>query len=532
MRRPYQVALNDAITAQHAAGVRNVLARLPTGAGKTVTMAYHFAQHQGASIGIAHRQELVSQISLALARNGVRHRLLANPAVVRACVALHMQEIGTSYYHPGAPCGVAGIDTLIRRDNPWLRQVTLWQTDEAHHLLRDNKWGQGVALFPNALGIGWTATPGRADGKGLGSHADGVFDAMVSGPEMRELIEADYLTDYRIFCPPSDLDLTDVPVSGATGDYSAPKLRAAVHKSHIVGDVVGTYVARFKGQRWLTFAVDVEHALEMTQAYRAAGVRVEMVTAETPDVLRGSILRRFRSGELDQLVNVDLFGEGFDVPECLGVSMARPTASYNLFAQQFGRALRPSAGKTHGTILDHVGNVIRHGLPDAPHIWTLDRRERRARQEPTVTVRYCSRCTAAYERVHWKCPYCGYVPEPMGRDAPERVEGDLTELDPATLRRLRGEVDRINGPTRLPEGVTRQVGGAIHRNHTERQAAQQSLREAIALWAGWRRDAGDDDREIYRRFWITWGVDVMTAQTLGATDAATLEAKVRAALQA
>lgn len=532
-RRPYQVTLNDAIAAQHAAGARNVLARLPTGGGKTVCMAHHFAAHRGASIGIAHRQELVSQISLALARNGVRHRLLANDTVVRACVALHMTELGASYYHPGAACGVAGIDTLTRRrpaDDPWLSQVTLWQTDEAHHLLRENKWGAGVAMFPRALGIGWTATPGRADGRGLGSHTDGVFDVMVSGPEMRQLITEGYLTDYRIFCPPSDLDLSDVPVSGATGDYSAPKLRAAVHKSHIVGDVVGTYVSRFMGRLGLTFAVDVEHAQEMTHAYRAAGVGAEIVTANTPDALRASILRRFREGAVQQLVNVDLFGEGFDVPTCEVVSMARPTASYNLFAQQFGRALRPSPGKTHGTILDHVGNVIRHGLPDAPRMWALDRRESRGRQTATVTVCYCSRCTAAYERVHWRCPYCGYVPEPAGRDAPERVEGDLTELDPATLRALRGEIARVDGPTRLPEDVSRATAGAIHRNHTDRQRAQRALRDCIALWAGWRRDAGDDDREIYRRFWVTWGVDILTAQTLGAADAVALQAKIWAVL--
>lgn len=543
--RPYQTALNAAIDAQHAAGARAVLARLPTGGGKTICMSRQFQKHRGASIAIAHRQELVGQISLALARNAIRHRIVGAHSLASNCTALHMAELGRSFCDPGAWVGVAGVDTLIRRtvaDDRWLQQVTLWQTDEAHHLLRDNKWGDAVAMFPNALGIGWTATPGRADGKGLGRPTaqdadgrwdnDGVFDAMVSGPEMRELIDAGYLTDYKILCPPSDIDLSSVTVTG-TGDFSPPKLRAAVHASHIVGDVVGTYLKHAAGKLGLTFAVDVEHAEEMTRAYRAAGVAAEVVTAKTPDVLRASILRRFRSREVLQLVNVDLFGEGFDVPACEVVSMARPTASFNLYAQQFGRALRPSPGKTHGLIIDHVNNVLlRHGLPDAPRMWSLDRRERRGKSESVIGVRYCPKCTAAFERVKWRCPYCGHEPEPAGRDAPAQVDGDLTELDAATLKALRGELARVDGAVRIPERLTGPAAGAVAKHHNERQRAQAGLRALIQLWAGWRRDAGDDDRTIYRRFYLAWGVDVLTAQTLGASEANALNARLAAALQA
>lgn len=495
-------------------------------------MSYHHATHRGASIAIAHRQELVGQISLALARNQVRHRIVGASSLTHNCTTLHMMECGRSYVDGNAWVGVAGVDTLIRREvseDPWLRQITLWQTDEAHHLLRDNKWGDAVAMFPQAVGIGWTATPGRADGKGLGRGADGVFDTMVAGPEMRELIDAGYLTDYRIFCPPNDVDLSDVTVT-ATGDFSPPKLRAAVHKSHILGDVVAHYKRLAAGLSAIAFAVDIEHAQEMTAAFRAAGVRAELVTAKTPDVLRVAILRRFKAGEIDVLVNVDLFGEGFDVPACRVVIMARPTASYNLYAQQFARCLTPSPGKEWGVIIDHVGNVLRHGLPDAPRAWSLDRRDKRERGKPTVTVRSCPKCTAAFERVHWKCPYCGYVPEPAGRSAPEEVAGDLTELSLDVLKALRGEVARIDGAARIPQHLDARAAGAVAKQHSARQLAQAGLRTAIALWAGWRRDAGDDDREIYRRFYLTWGVDVLTAQTLNAADAAGLTVRLEASL--
>lgn len=556
-RRPYQVKLNDDIHAAFDRGARTVLAELPTGGGKTVCMAHENAEEKGASIDIAHRQELVGQMSVALARNGVRHRIVAPRAVCAAIVRKHMDKVGRSYYDPNAWAGVAGVDTLIRRPptDPWFHQIRLWQTDEAHHLLKNNKWGKATELFPNARGIGWTATPGRADGYGLGRHADGVMDAMVSGPTMRELIRNGYLTDYRLLCPPSDLDLSNVPIT-ATGDYSAPKLRAAVHKSHITGDIVRTYLQYAKGLKGVTFAVDVEHAQEIAQAFRAAGVRAEIVTAETPDTLRESILRRFEKGEIDQLVNVDLFGEGFDLPAIQCVSMGRPTESFSLFAQQFGRALRlmiadaiarswdaysvserlayiASSGKPYGWIFDHAGNTARHyGPPDKPRLWTLDRRERRGAHHPidAIPMRTCGDCTAPYERTFQRCPYCGAIPEITDRSRPEFVDGDLMELSPEMLASLRGEINRIDGHFWPPRGMPAPIAGSVAAKHYERQNAQEILRHQIHLWAGWHKHQGQSDSEIYKRFFWGYGTDVMTAQTLGTNDALYLAAQIMSEL--
>lgn len=533
--RPYQSKLLTDIRDAWSDGARNVLAVAPTGGGKTVMMAELFQTHRGASIGIAHRQELVGQMSLALARNGVRHRIVGPHALARTIVTLHMAELGRSYYDPSAWCGVAGVDTLIRRppDDPWFQQVTLKQTDEGHHVLRENKWGRAVKLFPNAQGVLWTATPCRADGYGLGRHADGVADAMVTGPSMRSLITDGWLTEYRIFCPPSDVDLSNVTVT-ASGDYSPPKLREAVHKSHIVGDVVKHYLRIAPGKLGITFVVDVEHATEMAQAYRAAGVRAEVVTSETPDTLRSAILRRFRARELDQLVNVDLFGEGFDVPACEVISMARPTQSFPLYAQQFGRPLRLMTGKTHGLIIDHVGNVMRHGLADRLRTWSLDRRERRSAKQAAdpdvIPLRTCPDCTAPYERTLYACPYCGHIPESAGRSRPTDVDGDLVELDPAALAVLRGEIARVDGPFRPPAMLDAVAARAAGNNWLARQQAQAPLRAAIALWAGWQRGQGRDDREVYRRFFFRFGTDVATAQTLGTRDAEALHTAVSSEL--
>lgn len=484
---------------------------------------------------IAHRAELVGQMSVAFGREGVRHRVIGPEALRRACVQRHMQEFGRSYYDPNARVAVASVDTLlgVNASDPWLGQVQLWIQDEAHHVLADNKWGKACKLFPNAIGLGVTATPMRADGRGLGRHADGLFDTMVVGPSMRELINAGYLTEYRVFAPPSDLDLSQVTAT-ASGDFSPPKLKSARQRSHITGDVVENYLRITPGKLGVTFDTDVESATETAQEYRLAGVPAEVVSAKTPDFVRADVLRRFAAREILQVVNVDLFGEGFDLPAIEVVSMARPTLSFPLFVQQFGRTLRLLEGKTHGIIIDHVENTRRHGLPDARREYTLDRRERRSRATATdvIPVRTClnAECMSVYERVYKACPYCGFESPVAGRSAPDQVDGDLIELDPSVLAVLRGEIARVDGDPLYPRGLPIQANAAIARHHQERQAAQRDLRHQIAVWAGWQKHQGRPDSEAYRRFYHQFGVDCATAMTLGATDAQALAGRVTSEL--
>jgi len=532
--------IKQQIYAAWNSGARNILAVLPTGAGKTVTFSDIIHEHKGVCCAIAHRQELVCQISLALAQDEIRHRIIGPASVVRLCVNIHMQEIGTSYYDPSASCAVAGIDTLTRRSNdPWFQTVTLWVQDEAHHVLTKNKWGKAITMFPNARGLGVTATPLRADGKGLGRHADGVFDTMVLGLGMRDLINQKYLTDYRIFAPLSDIDFNDVTISKTTGEFNPDKLRKAVHKSHVIGDVVSHYMKIAPGRLGVTFAVDVQTATDIAEQFNRSGVPAEVVHAKTPDAQRIAIIKRFRNRQLMQLVNVDLFGEGFDLPAIEVISMARPTQSYPLYVQQFGRSLRPMEGKTVATIIDHVGNVIRHGLPDAPRLWSLDRRESRdTGGSDAIPVRACPACTSVYERFLKTCPFCDHTVTPAERSGPEFVDGDLLELSPEALARMRGEVDKID----MDLGdygdwlASRNVSGVVHatnvKRHRVRQETQAVLRESIAYWAGGQRAKGRSDSESYRRFYFMFGCDVLTAVALGTTEARELTSRVNNRMEA
>lgn len=529
--RPYQLKFKTDIYGAWAAGARNVIGVLPTGGGKTFTFSEIVKECTSPAAVIAHRQELVVQISLALARDEIPHRIIGPTAVVRLANGVQMDELGRSFYHPKAPVAVAGVDTLIRRQAElavWMRSVGLWVIDEAHHVVRGNKWGAAVEMFPNARGLGVTATPIRLDGRGLGRHADGVFNAMIEGPTMRELISAGYLTDYRIFAPPSDLDLSVVKISATSGEYNPDQLRQAVKKSHVIGDVVAHYLKIAPGKLGVTFAPSVDIAGDIATRFNASGVPAAVVSADTPDHDRVSILRRFKTRQLMQLVNVDLFGEGFDLPAIEVISMARPTQSFSLYAQQFGRPLRIMLGKKTAIIIDHVGNVARHGLPDARRVWSLDTREKRSRDADldAIPVTTCLACFAVYERFHATCPFCGHKNQPASRAGPEYVDGDLTELDPATLAVMRGEIDRIDGPVMFPNSLAMPARMRLDRVHRERQNAQAALRASIAWWAGYQSAAGRSESESYKRFYWQFGVDVMTAQTLNARDALELVDRV------
>lgn len=533
--RDYQINCVERAGQAWESGAQNVLIVIPTGGGKSATLAYLVEQHDGGACVMAHRDVLVIQLSIALARYGVRHGAVASKSTIQEIVKVHLEMFGRSFYDPNSLKRVASVDTLkgLSPTDRWFRSVSLWVCDEAHHLTREGgtkgsvgKWQAAINLFPStARGLGVTATPSRSDGKGLGRHADGVMDAMVMGPSMRELMARGYLADYEVMCPPNDLDLSDVNTT-ATGDYSPSGLAKAVHRSkQLVGDVVSHYLAHCAGLRGVTFAVDIEEATKVCEEFRSRDVPAEIVTGHTPPVLRARILRRLAEGSVLQVISVDVLSEGTDVPDIEVVSFARPTDSLGLYMQQAGRALRPKASGSKAWILDHAGNFMRHGPPDRPRRWSLDRREKRQAGVPAdvIPMRACPQCSRPYERHLTGCPFCGYFPEPADRSGPKQVEGDLALLTPEVLARLRGEIDK---PLLIPHGAAPEVVGAVKKRYHARKEAQQELRDMMDLWGGIWTAAGDSTREQQKRFFLTFGEDVMSAQALAPKEANELRMRI------
>lgn len=559
--RDYQAELAGQTQLQWALGHKVVLMRLDTGGGKTPILSKIVDEHNGFVAAIAHRDKLVEQISLMLARAGIRHDIVAAEKTKRLIAKKHVKKLGQCFYVPGARCRVASIDTLVRAKDlaKWASQVTLWIVDEGHHVLRENKWGRGVALFdhPSCLGLLLTATPGRPDGKGLGRWADGFADTMVEGPPMRWLIDEGYLCDYDVVCPPSDLVADEAP-KGADGEYTTAQRRSAERKSHIVGDVPKHYLKFAAGLSGITFSGTIETAVSTVAAYRAVGVTAELITGETDTVVRDQIFDRAERGELQQIVAVDVISEGVDIPALQVGSLSRLTGSIITWRQQIGRLLRPiyadgfdlttregrlaaiaASKKPRALLIDHVGGFINPslGAPDRPRLWSLDRREKRKKKddEDEIPLRICANpeidCFHPYPRIFRSCPKCGYEPEPQARSLPAHVDGDLQLLTPEALAALQGRVLDIH-MSRAQHDAAQLAKGAqstwLNRHwgqYIEKRDAVVALLDSMDLWAGQLHAAGRPDYEIQREFFLRFGVDPYTAQSLDAT--ATKELKER-----
>lgn len=564
--RPYQAELTGQIQLQWALGEKVVLARLDTGGGKTPILSKVVEDHNGFVCAIAHRDKLVEQMSLMLGRAGIRHDIVASEKTKRLIAKKHVKKLGQCFYVPGARCRVASIDTLVRAKDlaKWAAQVTLWIVDEGHHLLRANKWGRGIDLFthPACLGLLLTATPGRPDGKGLGRHADGFADVMVEGPAMRWLIDEGYLCDYDVVCPPSDLVADEAP-RGSDGEYTQAQRRSAERKSHIVGDVPRHYLKFAKGLSGITFSGTVETAVSTVAEYRALGVSAELITGETDSGVRDAIFERAERGELNQIVAVDVISEGVDIPALQVGSFSRLTGSIITWRQQLGRLLRAiyapgfdletregrlasiaASKKPRALLIDHVGGFVNPNLgpPDKPRVWSLDRREKRKKNEDDddIPMRICANpvvdCFHPYPRILRECPKCGFAPVPAGRALPEQVDGDLQMLTPEALAVLQGRVldvavskdDYIAGQIAKgarPEWLAGQWAARFKSSNW-----QIALRESMDVWAGHLHRAGRADYEIQRSFFLQFGVDVLGAQALEAKDAAALKERIDGAV--
>lgn len=547
-----------------------------TGSGKTVVMGNIAAELQSAGMRmeglttpanahgviIAHRKELVGQISSAMAAEGLRHNLLASQATVKAVVHKHMHDLKASYYDPRSNWTVASVDTLIARGYPCAERVAFAFTDEGHHVLAANKWGRGMQLFPNAFGLLMTATPCRADGQGLGEHSDGIAHALVEGPGLAELIRDGYLVNYRVLkTRPADLDTSDVNVT-ASGEWNQKEASRAVKRSRcIIGDAVRIYKEYTPGKRAILFAQDLEHGDALAAAFNAAGVPAMNVSGAS-DTARDDAIEAFKLGQLLVLINVDLFGEGFDVPACEVVIMCRMTKAFALYSQQIGRGLRlditklqqemwdtftvaqrlqliAESPKPQATLIDLVGNVGTQyrigdseyvGLPEGFNDWTLDRRSRARAPSDGIPLRRCTNLTCGkdYERTEGCCPYCQSVaPPPAQRGTVQAVDGDVFELEGELLAQMRGNVlDALEGGDKVApswlENDPRTAGMAKIAAETKKHAVQ-TLMKHIDAWA----DAqGFDYAKCAKVFYYKFHMDVLTALSQPAGKCAELSARI------
>ena len=434
--RPYQeTAVND-IRATFANWLR-VLFVLPTGGGKTViftTISLRTARTGKRVVIVAHRAEIIDQISNAMAQMGVRHgRIQAGHPMTSDLVQVGM------------------VQTVARR----LGQIAppaLLIVDEAHHAVATT-WAKIIAAWPRAYVLGVTATPERLDGKGLGD----IFQTMVLGPTLRELIDGGYLADYRYLAPPTKIDLSGVGT--VAGDYNTGDLEKVLSRAEIIGDVVKHYFEYLNGKTAVVFCATIAHARQVAQRFNEARVPAAVIDGKMSPEVRRELVAQLRAGRLKVLTSCDLISEGFDVPAVNGAVLLRPTKSRALHRQQIGRALRLKPDGSPAVILDHVGNVAQHGLPDDRVEWSLEGRpHNQAADKPTTpSFRRCSSCHVVFP-AGTGVAQCPRPDRPSGCLFPPRQplqerDGVLREVTSPTLAAsegIRQVTDGDRGPPSFP----------------------------------------------------------------------------------
>lgn len=417
LRRYQQQAIEDLRNA-YRAGSRSPLLCLPTGGGKTVILATIAAQAaaKGRQVLIlVHRRELIHQTASKLQWAGLDHGIIAagHPATDHAVQ-------------------VASVQTLVRRLSRMAWHPSLVIIDEAHHAAAGS-WRQILDHWSNAYRLGVTATPCRLDGRGLGE----AFDQLVLGPSVADLISAGFLSPARIYAPPVVADLSGI--RRRAGDYANDQVAAAMDRPTVTGDAIAHYQRLAGGQQAIAFCCNVAHAVSVCDAFKTAGISAAVLLGNTTD--RDQVVAQYAAGTIRVLVTVDVVSEGFDVPAASCAILLRPTQSLGLYLQQVGRVLRPAPGKPHALILDHVGNVPRHGFPDDPREWSLAEGVVRSRGTAAPSVRTCPQCYAAF-KPQPICPVCGAQCAPIRSTKIRQLMGELKELKREQVQQRIAERDR------------------------------------------------------------------------------------------
>jgi superfamily II DNA or RNA helicase len=444
--RPYQQEAINNLRAAFRNGAKAPLLVAPTGAGKTVifsAIAAATAAKGRNGLILVHRRELVTQASRKLTDAGVAHGIIA-----------------AGMDGANASIQVASVQTLIRRLQKITTPPDLIIIDEAHHAAAGS-WQAIINHWPGVLRIGVTATPCRLDGKGLGN----VFDTLIEGPSVQMLTSAGYLSPARIYAPPMVADLSGV--KRRAGDYAIDQAADAMIRPTVTGDAIKHYRTLAGNQQAIAFCCSVNHAESVRDSFATAGVSSELLLGNTSD--RDAVVARFANGETRILVTVDVVSEGFDIPAAGCAILLRPTQSLGLYLQQVGRVLRPAPGKNAAIILDHVGNVTRHGWPDDVRPWSLEHGAPKQTGEAAPSVRTCPQCFAAFKPT-LICPCCGVECGASPREL-KQVKGDLQELKREGIRQ---RVTQRKKARTLAEllAVANERGyapGWAHRVHNARQ---------------------------------------------------------------
>ena len=380
---------------------RSVMAQMPTGTGKTVLLASvvesFLREHSNCKVWIvAHRRELVSQIRETIERVfskitpslfTIKEGSTSHPdplssgareetAPPRRSEPLRSKVGGPSKVSPdclsasafNVPIKAVSIQWLSKHYDEIEEKPGMIVIDEAHHALAKT-YKEMWERFPNAKFLGLTATPCRLNGKGFTD----LFDVLVQSWSVPEFISKGRLATYDFVSIKSDgvtqRLIDSLQKRGADGDYQNKEMDMLLNKKPRIERLYQSLEEFGKDRKGIVYAINISHAQKITKLYQEHGVKAIAIDSKTPATERQQDIEAFKKGDIQVLVNVDIFSEGFDCPDVEFVQLARPTLSLAKYLQMVGRGLRVAKGKKNCVIIDNVGLYRVFGLPSQVWNW-------------------------------------------------------------------------------------------------------------------------------------------------------------------
>ena len=331
---------------------RSVMAQMPTGTGKTYLLtavidSFVRANPKAKVWIVAHRRELVSQIDETVRK--FQSYSSATSSLLSSVKAMSIQWLMRHYDEIEEEPGMIVID-------------------EAHHALAKT-YKEMWERFPKAKFLGLTATPCRLNGKGFTD----LFDVLVQSWDVPEFISKGRLATYDFVSIKSDgvtqRLIDSLQKRGADGDYQNKEMDMLLNKKPSIERLYRSLEEFGKDRKGIVYAINISHAQKITKLYQEHGVKAIAIDSKTPATERQQDIEAFKKGDIQVLVNVDIFSEGFDCPDVEFVQLARPTLSLAKYLQMVGRGLRVAKGKKNCVIIDNVGLYRVFGLPSQVWNW-------------------------------------------------------------------------------------------------------------------------------------------------------------------
>ena len=332
---------------------RSVMAQMPTGTGKTYLLTAvidsFVSNNPMEKVWIvAHRRELVSQIDETV------RKFHSYSASNTSSLLLSVKAMS--------------IQWLMRHYDEIEEEPGMIVIDEAHHALAKT-YKEMWKRFPNAKFLGLTATPCRLNGKGFTD----LFDVLVQSWSVPEFISKGRLATYDFVSIKSDgvtqRLIDSLQKRGADGDYQNKEMDMLLNKKPSIERLYQSLEEFGKDRKGIVYTINISHAQKITKLYQEHGVKAIAIDSKTPATERQQDIEAFKKGDIQVLVNVDIFSEGFDCPDVEFVQLARPTLSLAKYLQMVGRGLRVAKGKKNCVIIDNVGLYRVFGLPSQVWNW-------------------------------------------------------------------------------------------------------------------------------------------------------------------